>query len=175
MASSELILRPALAADIPALSQLGISSFVDKFGYLYRAEDLYPFLDETHSEAALAGELAKPGLVYCLAERAGRLVGYCKISLDCGWPEYARGERTMELKQLYTASDATGGGIGAALMDWAMAQFTARGADEVQISVWSENFGAHRFYMRWGFEKVADITFRVGSQLDEEYLFARML
>lgn len=175
MAPSDLILRPAVPADIPALSRLGISSFVDKFGYLYRAEDLYPFLDETHSEPALARELARPGLVYRLAERDGQLVGYCKISLACGWPEYATGQRTMELKQLYTASDATGGGIGGALMDWAMAEFAARGADEVQISVWSENFGAQRFYERWGFEKVADITFRVGSQLDEEYLFARRL
>ncbi|MFM5953915.1 MAG: GNAT family N-acetyltransferase, partial [Novosphingobium sp.] len=31
------------------------------------------------------------------------------------------------------------------------------------------------FYARYGFAKVADITFRVGEQLDEEFLFARML
>jgi len=81
----------------------------------------------------------------------------------------------MELKQLYTAAGATGGGIGAALMDWAMAEFAARGADEAQLSVYSGNDGAHRFYQRYGFEKVADITFKVGEQLDPEFLFARML
>ena len=171
----DLILRPATSADIPALSRLGIDSFVAKFGYLYRAEDLYPFLDATHSEAALARELADPTRAYCLAERAGRLVGYCKLGLACGWPEHARGQRVMELKQLYTAADVTGGGIGGALMDWAMADLAARGADEVQLSVWSENHAAQRFYQRYGFAKVADTTFHVGTHVDEEYLLARML
>jgi ribosomal protein S18 acetylase RimI-like enzyme len=81
----------------------------------------------------------------------------------------------MELKQLYTAPQATGGGIGSALMDWAMEQFRARGADEVQLSVYAYNDGAHRFYRRYGFDKVADITFRVGEHLDPEFLFARLL
>lgn len=171
----ELALRPPLPADIPALSRLGIDSFVAKFGYLYRAEDLYPFLDDTHSEAALARELADPTRAYCLAERDGQLAGYCKLGLACGWPEHARGQRVMELKQLYTAADATGGGIGGALMDWALDDLAARGADEVQLSVWSENYGAQRFYQRYGFTKVADTTFHVGTHVDEEFLLARML
>ena len=144
----DLILRAPVAGDIPALSRLGIDSFVAKFGFLYRAEDLYPFLDETHSEAALARELADPTRAYCLAWRGEQLAGYCKLGLTCGWPEHARGQRTMELKQLYTAANATGGGIGGALMDWAMADLAARGADEVQLSVWSENHAAQRFYHR---------------------------
>jgi len=61
------------------------------------------------------------------------------------------------------------------LMDWAMAVAAERNADEMQLSVWSGNDGAQRFYARYGFAKVADITFRVGEQLDEEFLFARML
>ena len=51
----------------------------------------------------------------------------------------------------------------------------SRGADEMQLSVWSGNDGAQRFYARYGFAKVADIYFMVGKQADEEFLFARML
>ena len=51
----------------------------------------------------------------------------------------------------------------------------AFGADEIQLSVWSGNDGAQRFYRRYGFEKVADIDFWVGQQRDEEHLFAKML
>jgi ribosomal protein S18 acetylase RimI-like enzyme len=169
------LLRPATQADIPALSRLAIDSFVAKFGELYRAEDLAAFLAEALEEPAIAAELANPARLYRLAEAGGQLIGFCKLGLGCGFPEHARGSRVMELKQLYTAPQATGQGIGGALMDWAMAEFAARGADEVQISVYSENFGAHRFYQRYGFAKVADITFRVGEQLDPEFLFARML
>ncbi len=169
------ILRAANAADVPAISRLAIDSFIAKFGELYRPEDLATFLADALEEPAIAAELANPTRLYRLAEADGRLLGYCKIGLTCGFPEHARGARVMELKQLYTAPQATGQGIGGMLMDWAMAEFDARGADEVQLSVYSENFGAHRFYQRYGFAKVADITFRVGEQLDPEFLFARML
>lgn len=168
-------LRPATPADVPALSRLATDAFVAKFGQLYRPEDLTTFLAENLSEAAIAAELANPDRVYRLAERDGALLGYCKIGLSCGFPDHARGAKVMELKQLYTAAGATGGGIGGALMDWAMQEFARRGADEVQLSVYAYNDGAHRFYRRYGFSKVADITFRVGEQLDEEFLFAMQL
>jgi len=90
-----LILRPARAADIPALSRLAIDSFVAKFGPLYSEADLNDFLTESLSEPAIAAELANPDRVYRLAERDGQLLGYCKIGLTCGHPEYARGERVM--------------------------------------------------------------------------------
>ena len=169
------ILRPASSADVAALSALAIAAFNAKFAQLYSPDDLATFLAEALEPGPVAAELANPARVYQLAELEGRLMGFAKIGLTCGFPEHARGQKVMELKQLYTAADATGMGIGSQLMDWAMNQFAAHEADEVQISVYSENHGAHRFYERYGFEKVADITFRVGEQLDPEFLFAKML
>jgi ribosomal protein S18 acetylase RimI-like enzyme len=64
----------------------------------------------------------------------------------------------------------TGRGVGAALMDWALSEARALGRDAVQLSVWSENFAAQRFYARYGFSKLADIGFMVGNQRDEEFL-----
>lgn len=167
--------RPAGPADALALSRLATDSFVAKFGELYSAADLKAFLDENLAPEPVAADLANPEIVYRLAESGGKLLGYCKLGLKCGFPDHARGQRVMELKSLYTAPEATGMGIGGALMDWAMAEFAARGADEVQLSVYAENFGAHRFYHRYGFAKVADITFKVGDQYDPEFLFARLL
>lgn len=171
----DITLRPARSGDASTLSQLAIDSFVAKFGDMYRPEDLSAFLESTHSEDAVAREIANPLNRYCLADADGSLAGYCKLSLACGWPEHARGRSVIELKQLYTGAGMTGVGIGAVLMDWAMAEARMQGADEIQLSVWSGNDGAQRFYARYGFEKVADITFAVGEQIDEEFLFARML
>lgn len=168
-------LRAASQADVPALSALGRDSFVAKFGHMYRPEDLAVFLEGTHSPAVIAQEVGNADRLYRLAELNGRLAAYCKLGLSCGWPEYARGTQVMELKQLYTDPALTGHGIGAALMDWALDQARQRGADEMQLSVWSGNHGAQKFYARYGFAKVADITFPVGEQVDEEFLFARML
>lgn len=172
---SELALRPATAADIPALSKLATEAFIAKFAFLYSDKDLNDFLGEVMSEPAITAEMADPDRTYCLAERGGQLVGYCKMAMTPGWPQYVRSDRTIELKQLYTDPALTGGGIGKALMNWAMDFAAQVGAKEMHLSVWSGNEGAHRFYERWGFAKIADITFRVGEQLDEEFLFARML
>ena len=172
---NDLALRPATTADLPALSQLATAAFVTKFGELYSAADLAAFLSGSLSSAAFAADLGNPLRPIQLAERDGELLAFAKLGLTCGFPEYARGSNAMELKQLYTAPTAIGGGIGSALMDWAMATLSARGADEVQLSVYSENPGAHRFYERYGFVKVADITFKVGEQLDPEFLFAKLL
>jgi len=172
---AEVILRAPQDSDISALSLLGVASFVWKFGQLYRPEDLMPFLLDTHSERALARELADPDVVYQVAERGGVLVGWCKLGLGCSFPQHARGRHAMELKQLYTAPNAHGMGIGARLMDWAMARFAELGADEVQLSVWQHNPGAQRFYERYGFARVAEVAFVVGDQRDEEFLFSRMI
>lgn len=168
-------LRPATPDDAPALSRLGTDSFVVKFGHLYSADNLANFLAGSHSEARVAKEIADPALRVMLAEADGKLLGFCKLVMACGWPDHARGTAVIELKQLYTDPDATGQSIGAALMDWALAEAARFGADEIQLSVYSDNPGAQKFYARYGFEKVADIHFMVGEQRDEEFLFARVL
>lgn len=168
-------LRTATPADAAALARLGTDSFVAKFGHLYVPDDLANFLAGSHSEAKVAKEIADPAMRVMLAERDGHLLGYCKLVMACGWPEHARAQDVIELKQLYTAPEATGQGIGAALMDWALTEAAAFGAGEVQLSVYSDNAGAQKFYARYGFEKVADIHFMVGEQRDEEFLFAKVL
>ena len=165
-------LRPALPSDAAVLARLGRDAFVAKFGHLYRPEDLAAFLAESHSEAKVASEIADPGMAVMLAERDGTLVGMCKLVLDSSLREHGTAKRPLELKQLYTAAGQTGGGIGKALMDWALDHARGHGADEVQLSVWSGNEGAQRFYARYGFARIADISFWVGNHRDDEFLFA---
>ena len=172
---TDLTLRPAAMADVPALTRLAVASFVDAFGHLYSAADLAAFLSEAKSEAATAALVADPHGAMQVATRGGEPIAFCKIGYKGGWPNHARGTKPMELKQLYAAASATGSGVGTALMDWALAALAAAGADEVQLSVWSGNHGAQRFYQRYGFEKIADVTFKVGEQIDEEFLLARLL
>ena len=168
-------LREATRDDAQALAELGARSFTVKFGHLYREEDLAAFLADSHSPQTVATEIADPAMPIMLALEEGRLIGFCKLKLACGWSEHARGNKAIELKQLYTDPEATGRGIGAKLMNWALAKARVEGADEIQLSVYSDNPGAQKFYARYGFEKVADIFFMVGEKRDDEFLFAAMV
>lgn len=166
-----MILRPASLDDVPALSALGRDSFCAAFDGLYQPEDLAAFLEEAYSEKAVAAEISAPQYIHRLAEDATGLTGYCKMCDPSSYAEYSDAKHPIALGQLYTAPGMTGAGIGAALMDWALALARERGADAIQLSVYSENFGAQRFYQRYGFAKIADIGFWVGKQRDAEFLY----
>ncbi len=168
--------RSAEPVDVPALAALGRASFTDAFGHLYAPEDLAAFLDEVHDEAAVARRVASPNRVYRLAEDAeGKLVGYCQLVLRDSFEPASTAERPITLSQLYCVASATGSGLGTALMEWALAEARTHGADELRLSVWAENHGAQRFYARYGFEKVADISFWVGQHRDDEFLYSLKL
>ncbi len=170
-----MILRPASSDDVSALSALGRDSFTASFGHLYRPEDLASFLTETHDEAVVAGEISGADCRHCLAVEDGRIAGYCKLRFPSKLATHSAAAQPIELGQIYTDPARTGAGIGALLMDWAIEAAHAGGHDALLLSVWSGNHGAQKFYARHGFTKIADITFRVGEQLDEEFLLEKRL
>ena len=168
-----MILRPASFSDAENLAHLGRSSFCAAFEHLYRPEDLSSFLEEAYSVAAVTAEISNPAITHQLAQdsEGGELTGFVKIKQPSGYSEYSDAANPLSLGQLYCAPTRIGEGIGATLMDWAMAEAKTRACDAIQLSVWSENFGAQRFYARYGFTKIADIGFWVGQQRDDEFLY----
>ncbi|MBA4052705.1 MAG: GNAT family N-acetyltransferase [Erythrobacter sp.] len=166
-----MIYRPATLADAPALANLGAETFVAAFGDLYTPQDLAYFLAEVHNPEVVAGEIAGDECTHRLVEDEGALVAFCKLRYPTKFGDYTAATNPIELGQLYALSTHTGHGIGAQLMDWALTQAREAGHDAVLLSVYAENFGAQRFYQRHGFAKIADITFKVGEQLDPEFLY----
>jgi len=172
-----MIQRPATPKDAGTLAALGELSFCAAFAHLYAPEDLDPFLEQVYSPGAVAMEIADPGIVHRLAADSedGPVSGYCKLRYPSWYADQCDAKNPIALGQLYTHPDRTGEGIGAALMDWAIAEARVRGCDAIQLSVWSENYGAQKFYRRYGFEHVCDIDFWVGNHRDHEFLWQMRL
>lgn len=166
-------LRPASPADAAALSRLATDSFVAAFGHLYRPKDMQTFLEKYRSVERYRADLASPAKRVQLAEIEGVPAAYCLIVFDHEFEERPepRPQNPAFVSQLYCAPAFTGHGLGAALMDWAIAEARSSGAGALQLSVFAENFGAQRFYRRYGFEHVADIDFWVGDHRDDEFLY----
>lgn len=164
--------RDGTPADAAAVDALFRASFVATFAHLYAPADLAAFL-AGFTPAAWAAELADPAMAFRLAEDAGVAVGYAKIG-PIMLPVSPAGP-AMELRQLYLAEAAKGTGVGAALMEWAIAAARARGARELFLSVYVENDRAKRFYARYGFADVGPYRFMVGEQADEDRLMRLVL
>jgi diamine N-acetyltransferase len=60
--------------------------------------------------------------------------------------------------------------LGTQLMGTALEWLTEQGRTPLYIGVWSQNFGAQRFYGRYGFIKVAEYGFAVGDTVDREFI-----
>ena len=168
-----MILRPISIADLDALVALSRRAFTDAFGHLYAAEDLAAFLDTYRAPARFAAMIEDPDSLVLAADEDGAIAGYCTVQFGKGFAERPepRPAKPSMLGQLYCSGGATGKGIGAAMLERAIVEARERGCDAMQLSVYSENFGAQRFYQRYGFRHVADIDFWVGSHRDDEFLY----
>ena len=164
------------AADAARLARIGADTFVATFGHLYTATDLDAFLAENHSEAAAQAFLAKPGYATRFAHAGGAddPAGYAMVC-PADLPHLDAAMPALELKRLYLLPGHFGQGIADALMEWTAMVARERGMNLLALSVFSENHRALRFYQRHGFVYAGSYKFRVGTQLDEEFVYIKRL
>jgi len=162
--------RLAAPEDAEALARLGATTFDETFGHLYRPEDLRAFLEAGRTAEVYSKLIADPEILVMLAEAAtGEPVGYvvaggCKLPLD--EPDPGAGE----VRELYVLSSHQGHRLGTRLLEAALAWLRERSRSPLYVGVWSENHGAQRLYCRYGFEKVGEYDFPVGTHLDREFI-----
>jgi ribosomal protein S18 acetylase RimI-like enzyme len=168
----EPILRRAGPDDAETVAALGAASFIETFGHLYPPADLAGFLAEAHSAARVRADLTDPDSAVWLLEADGAAVGYV-LAGPCGLPHPQATPRDGEIKRLYLLQSAQNGGWGGRLFAAALDWLQAGGPRAVWIGVWSENYGAQRFYERRGFGKVGEYGFAVGKTIDREFILRR--
>lgn len=159
--------RDATVDDATAIDALFRRSFTDTFAHLYDPADLAAFYARFTPEAWRA-ELEDPDYAFRLAEDAGELAGFAKVSSVTLPVEPA--ESAAELRQLYVDRAWHGAGIAQALMAWALGEARGRGAESLYLTVFTDNHRAKAFYARYGFQAVGRYDFMVGSQADEDII-----
>jgi diamine N-acetyltransferase len=167
--------RTPTSADAATLAVLARETFQEAFGHLYSDEDVNAFYDEWKTPEAFTSWIADPRVALLIAEDAGHTIGYAMVGLDQKL-DYDPGDRyAVELKQLYIRASHHGQGVAQQLMDWVIAQAEAASADEIVLSVYSENHRGMAFYKKYGFAFAGNTTFLVGKQVDAEYLYVKRL
>ena len=86
-------------------------------------------------------------------------------------PDVAPGDG--EIQRLYILQGHQGAGRGTLLLETALEWLERDGPQTLWIGVWSENYGAQRFYARHGFEIVGEYSFMVGNHADRELITRR--
>ena len=162
-----LTYRGASTEDAEAIDRVFRASFCATFAHLYLPEDLAAFL-ERFTLDSWRTELGDAAYAFEVADDGTQVVGYAKLG-PLKIPVDTDGAAIL-LSQLYVAPDQIGAGIGAVLMDRAIAEARRRDNDELYLTVFIDNDRARRFYERYGFEIVGRYDFMVGSQADEDVI-----
>ncbi len=171
---SKLVYRPFELSDIDSLTALSRTTFSEKFGHLYKPENLASFLSDNHSEKFYRNVHSEPSNDLWVAQMPeGDIIGYTLASA-LTLPAVNPPQNSKELKRLYISSLHHGKGIGQKLLDIVLGLPNIQNAEAIYLSVYSENFGAQRFYKRNGFSHVGEFYFQVGTDRDREFLYCKL-
>ena len=172
LAAPSLSIRRATPADAECVADIACRNFTETFGHLYPPEDLAYFLATSYTPQTQRETLQDPRYAVWLLEDGDDTIGHILIG-PCGLPHPEASDADGEIKRLYILQRAHNDGWGAKLMQVAMDWLERDGPRTLWIGVWSENLGAQRFYGRYGFEKVGEYLFPVGSTYDHEFILRR--
>jgi len=81
----------------------------------------------------------------------------------------------IELARLYSMQQNLGCGIGAALLEACLDCARSRAFKSIGLGSWKENHRGNAFYAKMQFEILGAKTFALGSDIQEDYVFARQI
>jgi ribosomal protein S18 acetylase RimI-like enzyme len=170
-------IRPATVDDAKALSRFGAMTFRETFEEDNAPDDMSRYLAEAFTPQRQAAEIVDPSGIVLLAEHIGEsgdaeLVGYAHL-VKGTVPEAVRSRDPLELKRLYVARAWHGQGVAQALMEAALDAARTRGAQTLWLGVWERNLRAVAFYAKYGFVRVGEHTFTLGTDAQTDWVLAR--
>ena len=170
----EVILRPAIAADALCLSVLAMQVFLDT----YATEGIRPAIAREvlagYSEAVFLEAIASPDTRFCVAERAGHLIGFAHVTL-LATHELAPAGTQAELLRLYVQEPFTALGVGSRLLARAERMAVAEKADVLWLTPWVHNHRAIGFYLARGYQDHGLTHFVFEGEAHENRVFAKHL
>ena len=167
---------------------------METFGHLYKPDDLSAYLTEAYSLERTRADLSNPAKAAWFVEvevehiaevghiaessahdvasgKSKKIVGYAQAG-PCELPHSEVTPSCVELKRFYLLKGWQNAGLGSKLFEVVFVWLQSHGSD-MWIGVWSENYGAQRFYGRYGFTKVGEYGFPVGDHVDKEFILRK--
>ncbi|MEY9951401.1 N-acetyltransferase family protein [Leifsonia sp. EB34] len=175
-----VVIRPATAADAPALSAVAAVTFPLACPPHTTEEAKAAFVATVLSAERFGEYTTDPARRVLVAEDAdGAVIGYTMVNLgepaDADVQAAVRVRPTAELSKCYVLPGHHGAGVAGRLMAASLAVAAEAGAAGIWLGVNEENARAQRFYGKHGFERVGSKRFLVGDRLEDDWVMEREL
>jgi diamine N-acetyltransferase len=135
-----------------------------------RPADVEAYVAEHFTAERQRAELADPALRTIVAESDDALAGFGQVRANAAIPAVS-GPRPVEVARFYVDRPWHGRGVAASLMRECIA--AAGDADPLWLGVFEHNVRARAFYAKCGFVPVGRATFRMGDDVQDDWILAR--
>ncbi|MGB5745435.1 MAG: GNAT family N-acetyltransferase [Desulfobacterales bacterium] len=167
-------IRLAGPMDADLLAELGRSSFYEAFSEQTNPQDMEDHLQKAFEVDEIRRQIDNDQTLFLIAEVNSFAAGYAYLNPDAP-PDCLRDPNPIQLVRLYLRKDYYGRNIGNSLMKACLEMARSRGFQAVWLSSWELNHRANAFYKKWEFEVVSLAKFTVGSDVQNDFIFARKI
>lgn len=172
-AMTEETIRYAVPGDADALAALGAKTFRDTYAAFNTPENM-----ALHIAAAFSPDLQRAEIQessgFILVAQAPELIGYAQVTREIV-PPAVGDTRALEIKRFYVDRAWHGLGVAQRLMNATFAAAAQHGAATIWLSVWDQNPRAIAFYRKVGFTDAGLIPFRLGTEMQTDFLMVKAL
>jgi GNAT superfamily N-acetyltransferase len=166
----------ATIADAGRIAELGGHVFSITFGHSVEPHELAAFLEEAYTEAAIIKDINdKDRDVIIATGNDGDLLGFAYLTRGSSEPCVEGLEKTVELQRIYVHPASHGTGVGKILEKEIETMAREQGFKNLWLGVWQENPRAMRAYEKWGYKKVGDHDFTIGSVVQTDDIMVKAL
>ncbi|HEY2163476.1 MAG TPA: GNAT family N-acetyltransferase [Gemmatimonadaceae bacterium] len=158
-------------ADARLLAALGARLFEDAFGAMNDPNDLRLFLARTYSPDLQLAELRDANRATWIAEANHEAVGYAMARRGSASPRVVA-RHPAEVQRIYAGRAWHGRGVGGALLKACVEQARAWGCDVLWLGVWEQNPRGIAFYEKWGFRRMGEQRFLVGTDSQRDHVMS---
>lgn len=170
--NAEIYIRKVKTDEAAELAKLSAELFAETFAEFNSAEDMKLYLDESFAVDKIQKELADPNTSNFYADKNSMPIGCMKLILNNA---SFTGVKSAELSRLYVSKNHHKQKVGASLMQFAIDFALENQAEKLWLGVWEHNQKAINFYKSWGFIKTGTLDFKLGNDLQVDWLMEKVL
>ena len=171
---SEINIRTAGPVDAKLLVELGRSSFYEAFAEETAPEDMAEHLRTAFKIEDITEQLQNDQSLFIILEINSAAAGYAFLHPEDP-PDCVKTPNPVQLNRFYLRKDYYGRKVGNTLMAACLERARSRGFQSVWLSTWEFNHRANAFYKKWEFEIAGRAKFTVGSDIQNDNIFARRI
>lgn len=167
-------IRPCQISEAALLRDIGEETYETTFREMATPEAMAAYLKEAFTLEKIAAELANPDSRFFFLLADGDLAGYLKVNDGPAQTELHDRE-ALEIERIYVRAGHQGKGLGAKLINFALYLAREMGKRYVWLGVWQKNTAAIGFYKKMGFEIAGTHVFRMGDDIQSDYIMRKDL